>query len=675
VATLLFLEPVMARPGSPARWSILVLFALAACGDGTGPSEGGDVPSHVVIMPGQARLVAVGDTMRLRAGLYSIYGSPLSAGAVTWTAADPGVFTIDQGGLVTGTQALSVGRAIATIGGQADTAYVVVADPDASPCLGYSPPVTLAVGQAISVSMTDAACITSAGGGDEYVILPWQGSVIGASTASLEVTGSGLATVTSPPPNRSPLDKAVPAQYAARGPQRLAPSFEFERGLRAMSRRELMPLARAVPDAFKSRATSQSRAAAIPAYLAIGDLVDLNANATTACTLPDPRTGRVAAISARAIVVHDTANPADGFTDADYQRFAVTFDTLIAAVADAAFGAPTDVDVNGKVVIFFTRAVNELTPAGASYYFGGFFHPRDLLPKYAYGAPYCPASNEREMFYMLVPDPTGVVNGNARSIGFVDTMTVGVLAHEHQHLVNFSRRAYVNGALTDEEVWLNEGLSHIAEELVFYRAAGMAPRQNIGGSSFGTQPFDGLFTRYMAPNFGRLRVFLENPQSYSPYSSYDDLGTRGAAWAFLRHAADRRGSADGDVWMRLVNSTVAGFYNLADVFGPNVVQMVHEWNVSMYTDDLVGGVAATYANPSWNFRTAYPAMPTSARSYPLVDAVRALTNDVPHTVSLQGGSGAYLRFAVPAGKEAVVRVTSNGSVPPPVIQATIVRTQ
>jgi hypothetical protein len=442
-----------------------------------------------------------------------------------------------------------------------------------------------------------------------------------------------------------------------------------------MSRRELLPLARTARDAFTSRASTASRAAAIPAYLAIGDLVDLNAKVSTSCTTPVLRTGRVAAISARAIVVHDTANPAGGFTDADYQRFATTFDTLIAPVADAAFGAPTDIDVNGKVVVFFTRAVNELTPTGASFYYGGFFHPRDLLPKQLYGAPYCPGSNEREMFYMLVPDPSGAINGNSRSASFVDTLTIGVLAHEHQHLVNFARRAFVNDAFIDEEVWLNEGLSHIAEELVFHRATGTAPRQNIGAASFGTQPFDELFARYMAPNFGRLRVFLEDPQTFSPYSSWDDLGTRGAAWAFLRYAADQRGSADADVWMRLVNSRVAGFDNLADVFGPNVAQMMHDWTVAMYADDHVPSVDAMHANPSWNFRAAYPAMPTAARSYPLVDAVRTLSSDVPHTLSLRGGSAAYLRFGVTAGKEASVRVTSNGSVPPPVVQATIVRTQ
>jgi len=653
---------------APARASIILLVALVACSDATPPDAG--VQGRVVITPGQARLPAVGDTMRLRAGLYDDFGALVPGVAVTWTAIDPGVFTVDQAGLVTGNQALSVGRVVASVGARADTAYVVVANPDASPCLGYTAPVTLAVGQAISVSMTDGACIASAGAGDEYMIVPWQGSTLGWSTVALDVTGSGLSTL-------APSPAAAPRATASNESRPTEPrrSFEFERQLREASRLELMPLARRARSVFQRDSASGVRAATIPPYLAVGDLVQLNAGVLSACGTPSTRTGRVAAVSARAIVVHDTTNPAGGFSDADYRRFAVGFDTLVTPVTDVAFGAPTDIDVNSKVVIFFTRAVNELTPAGSGEFIGGFFHPRDLLPRYVYGAPYCPGSNEREMFYMLVPDPNGAVNNNPRPVGFVDSLTLGVLAHEHQHLVNFARRAYVNDALIDEEVWLNEGLSHIAEELVFYRATGTAPRQNIGGSSFGTQPFDGLFNQFMAPNFGRLGIFLEAPHSYSPYSSYDELGTRGAVWAFLRYAADRRGSSDGDVWMRLVNSTTAGFDNLSEVFGPGVLRMMQEWNLSMYTDDYVPGVDPTHAEPSWNFRTAYPALPTSPRAYPLNGAVRTLSNDVPQALALRGGSAAFLRFGVVSGRDAVVRVTSSGMVPPPVVQATIVRTQ
>jgi hypothetical protein len=113
-------------------------------------------------------------------------------------------------------------------------------------------------------------------------------------------------------------------------------------------------------------------------------------------------------------------------------KSSLAFDTLVAPVNELAFGTPTDIDHNGRVVIFFTRAVNELTPSGAAFYYGGFFHPRDLLPRRRDGVTYCEGSNEGEMFYMFVPDPDGVVNGNIRRRGFVDSVTVGTIAHEYE---------------------------------------------------------------------------------------------------------------------------------------------------------------------------------------------------------------------------------------------------
>ena len=411
-----------------------------------------------------------------------------------------------------------------------------------------------------------------------------------------------------------------------------------------------------------------------PSYLSVGDLVQFNSD-TTGCLSTVLRTGRVAATSARAIVVADTNNPAGGFTDADYARFAVGYDTLIAAAEDAAFGTPTDIDANGKVIIFFTRAVNELTPAGSSSFVSGYFHPRDLLPRYYLGQAYCPGSNEREMFYMPVPDPNGTVNGNQYTAGFIDSLTLVTLAHENQHLVNFGRRLYVNQAQTDEEPWLNEGLSDIAEELVFYHASGLSPRQNIGAEHFGTQPFDGLFNMYMAPNVARLAVFLSQPQSYSPFSSANQPGTYGAIWSFLRYAADHSGSSDNDVWLNLANSPVSGFNNLFNVLGPTVPQMLNAWAVSLYTDDATPGVDSSYTQPSWNFRSVYPALPLSAQPYPLFGAVGVLSDGVPQTVTLGAGSSDYFRFSIAAGASGVMQLTSKGWMPPATVQATIVRTK
>src|SRR5258705_3153746 len=133
----------------------------------------------------------------------------------------------------------------------------------------------------------------------------------------------------------------------------------------------------------------------------VGDLFTVNVS-TDACTNIQDRGARVVAIGTQAIVLADTLNPTGGFSAADYQRFAARFDTLVYPLDVGNFGAPADIDGNGKIVILFTGAVNELTPANSSSYVGGFFYGRDLFPTSdSPQLPGCAGSNVGEMFYLL----------------------------------------------------------------------------------------------------------------------------------------------------------------------------------------------------------------------------------------------------------------------------------
>ena len=98
------------------------------------------------------------------------------------------------------------------------------------------------------------------------------------------------------------------------------------------------------------------------------------------------------------------------------------------------------------------------------------------------------ASNEGEMFYMPVPDPNKTINANYADKAILASGNLAVLVHEFQHLINAGRRIYVNNASSFEEVWLNEGLSHIAEELLYYRISGNSPRSNIDLGAASIQP-------------------------------------------------------------------------------------------------------------------------------------------------------------------------------------------
>ncbi len=281
--------------------------------------------------------------------------------------------------------------------------------------------------------------------------------------------------------------------------------------------------------------------------LSLGDVVKLNVNIEDPCTNPVYHGARVVAISSRAIILNDTLNPANGFTTADFQRFATRFDTLVYPLDVAAFGDPLDIDKNGHIAIVFTRAVNELTPARSNQYVGGVTFSRDLFPNTATSrAQACAGSNQGEYFYMLTPDPSGTINQNVRTAGFVDSNTVAVIAHEFQHLINAARRLYVNNSPVFEDKWLDEGLSHIAEELLFYHEAGLAPRTNIGLSTLqSSSKIATAYTLEMSGNQTRYRQYLLSPTVSSPYAADDSLTTRGAAWSFLRYALDRLNATDG----------------------------------------------------------------------------------------------------------------------------------
>jgi hypothetical protein len=79
--------------------------------------------------------------------------------------------------------------------------------------------------------------------------------------------------------------------------------------------------------------------------------------------------------------------------------------------------------------------------------------------------------------------------------------------------------------------------------------------------------------------------------------------------------------------------------------------------------------------PSWNLRSAYPALPASAQPYPLLGAVGVLSDGQSQTVSLNGGASAYFRFSITSGGSVAIRLTTKGLMPPAAVQATIVRTR
>lgn len=523
--------------------------------------------------------------------------------------------------------------------------------------------------QTLSVTVTEMTCVSLSVGGvfttttpvprtfclsgnAEYTIV--SANVSSASAVSMNLTATGIQAVSGPP---SPLRAWEPRATSA------GKDEAFETRLRIRERARL----RAMPG-------SSVRADAItPGVPSVGALMDINVETDNSCSTNDLRKARVEVVGTHIIIMQEVDNSgtapviSNGLTTADYQGIADEFDNFIWPAVTTAFGAPADIDSNSRVVAFYTSAVNQLTPSGGDLV-DGFFFSRDLS-----AAASCSTSNVGEMIYLLMADPAGSINGNARSVSFVKERTPRTLAHEIEHLINASRRMHVNTPFVAlEEVWLDEGLAQIAEELVFYEKSGLSSRSNIGVAELGDPDALDAFFRYAEPGFGLLREWLLSPHGSGLAQSDDDDATRGEAWAFLRYASDRKGGTESAFWQSLVNTQQTGLTNLETSLGTDPDAWFADFATATYSDDATTGVAAQFSQPSWKFRTLYENLDYDSGigcscAYEL--DTRDPADGVTDSFTLSAiGSSAYTRVGVANGSRAFIkpRTSGNAQLPPDV---------
>lgn len=618
-----------------------VALVTAACENSVEPV----LPPSISVTPATGS-IEVGESYQMNA-LFDDPSGRLDVSAVTWRSLEESIATVTVSGLVRGISP-GVARIVAAAGGAADTMQIEVRDvppPVACDAEGIS----LAVGETVRYSGGDPLSLCLSGGA-EYALVAVNG---GSSSTRLDFRGEGLSALST-----SDLGDFVNGRtFESAARQALPIDREFERRLRRRERERLSP------GAADSRLLSRSVQSAAASY-SVGDLMDLST--ATSCDAPEMATGRIEYVGERAIVVADTANPGNLSRDV-YARFGMLYDTLLYPVVTEHFGEPAGMNGETRVVIFYTRAVNELTSADSDGVVGGYFWAGDIFPRST-----CKGSNEREMFYMLAPDPDGTINGNVRTVDFVARMTAGTIAHELQHLINASRRIYVNDASEWEESWLNEGLSHVAEELVFYHASGLAPGDNLGASEVrsSSRTVDAA-NRYAIPNLLRVDNYLREVEVEGPFQSDDDLATRGASWQFLRYAIDRDGDNARVLLSALVDSPESGLENLESVFGADPRAWYVDHAVSLLTDDHVHGVGAQFTQPSWNFRELLDLL--NGDGYVL--DTRTLGAGEEMSVRLEEWGSAFVRTAVARGRVGNVQIGRIEAPPSAAVDFVLVRTR
>ena len=657
----------------------------AACGGSTEPPAGGGA-SQIQIVSGNGQVQLVGQALPapLVVKVVNNSGTPIAGAKVTFSVASgtatvsPTTATTDATGLAStqvtlGSSAGNVQVNAAVGGTSLVVAFVVTAGTSSSAkaCTGTTP-VAMAVGQVNAGVTGSGICLSGGTSGADFALIAFHANPDSSAIASVNLTSQNAAALTTADvaPAFNVLSTGGSFSRSRLNPAQVA----FDLNLRRNAQRELGPKMAAARLWMKNHASFN----AVPTgALSLNQVITLNANGNQpACSNPINIGGRVAAIGQTAYVIADTSNPAGGFTDAEYQSFATTFDTLVNPVDVQNFGAPSDIDKNGKIIILFTKEVNKLTKRGSNGVIAGFFYERDLFPTVGNGdLEGCASSNVAEMYYALVPDPNGVFSDRRTKSDVLD-FTSSTLAHEYQHLINAGRRLYVNNAPTFEDTWLNEGLSHIAEELLYFKAVKLAPRQNLDVNAVIAAGSD-AFSEFQGGNIGRLMEFLARPSSTSVYGGDDELETRGATWELLRYLADHKGASDGDTWMTLVNSTSHGQDNLRRVFGANYMTQIRNWAISVFTDDVSGVTDNNFLQPSWNMRSIFPRLDDGSNrplgKYPL--AIVPLSDAVPANLSIVAGGEAFVRFTVPGGTSGSIDWASGGLPVSPLVQFAIVRTR
>ncbi len=498
-------------------------------------------------------------------------------------------------------------------------------------------PVQLAVGEYASIdptTVTGCARFPAAGlDSVKYLIAPQSVSGLPGDSATYRLLGdSALASVA--------MSRRVPGS--------LPFAVTFDNQLRELEG----GYARLPRPAMAPRAAGAAGAAAATT-LSVGQQRTFHVCDSLPCTEPADFaavTATLMYVGKHAAIYQDAAAPANGFAASDFQSLGQLFDNDLYDVDTKAFGVESDVDQNGLVMILFTPSVNKLTPKSqcSTSFVTGFFFAFDIDPAFKTNQ----NSNQAEIFYAIVPDPQGKV-ACSFSTSAVRRLVPVTFIHEFQHMISYYHHVLLRNGST-EDLWLNEGMSHLAEEL--------------GGWHFLAQGDTTEFSNFAIGDLFNAFQYLKDPGARFAFfeQGTGTLEERGAAWLFLRWVLDQFGD---DVTRRLSETGLRGTANVAAATGEPVAGLLPQWFLANYVSDLPGFTAPsrlTYS--SWHFRKTFASLnqqsPTTFdRPFPLVPSAY-LGGNFDVSGVLRAGSGDYfLAVQTPAQRGFGLQFTQGGGAP------------
>jgi hypothetical protein len=493
-------------------------------------------------------------------------------------------------------------------------------------------PLQLAVGDYASIDpeqLGSCALFPDAGpGGAEYLLAPQSVTGTPSRMAGYRVSGDAVSIV-----------------VAQRRPDGREPTVasRFHDFLRAQE----LEMAR-VP---KPRREPEAASLALAAPPDVGDRRNFRVCSSVTCSAADDFaqvTAEVRYVGERAVIYQDVDAPSNVLTAQDFQEIGSLFDSDLYGVDTQAFGAESDVDQNGLIYILMSPVVNALTEQAQCEvaFITGFFFAIDIDPAFQNDE----RSNKAEVFYSITPDPDGDVSCD-HSEDRIRRLVPVTFIHEFQHMINYNQHVLLRNG-SGEMVWLNEAMSHLAEEL------GALHFEDVGN--------DDLFNRFAIGDVFNAYQYLKDPGAYFLLYTQGTgtLEERGSGWLFVRWLSDQFG--DG-VIRRLSETGFTGAENVEAATGEPLERLLSQWLLANYVSDLPDFEAPPRLRYlSWQFRTTYESLnqqdpDTFDRPFPLVPTefsggtfmldgtLRSGSGDFVRVVQGAGQAGFTLEFTSPGG--------------------------
>ena len=293
---------------------------------------------------------------------------------------------------------------------------------------------------------------------------------------------------------------------------------------------------------------------------------------------------RVVAVNERAVAfVQEDLREDDDNIEEDQLKEALDLFAGDYPLLVKAFGAPSDVDGDGRIAVLVTHLIEDVDA-------GGQFRASSLLPRDAGG--------DGNMIDLMWVNPV-----------FPDESYRALLAHEFQHLVNFNQHVLVRRGIS-EASWLNEGLSHLAEDLVA--------------------------DHHVSGNYRLVRIFLEEPGAVGLIDDYMvDSPTRGAAYLFVRSLVDLLGEG---VLLRLVQTGLVDRDNVEAATGESFADLMARWGAQLY----ISGTGLS-GHSRFNYRIS-PLQTPQGRGFPPPASVTYRLGDEPPGLAIRPRGVQFLRL-------------------------------